>query len=134
MKPYGNHDRHPMRLLVDSKRTIYHIHMSPVWTAKKMFEEIKGYWKHASELFWEWVLSFLFFGEANFFNPFFSELEIDALKDWNKSWRLIRSPCSWASVYLYERIQNNFTSPVNPRKCKTFHFEYKVGSNEKTIE
>lgn len=134
METYKNHDKHPMKLLVESKRTIYHINMTPVSTAKRMLEEIKGYCNNASELFWEEGFSFLFFGEANFFNPLFPELEREALKDWNQSWRLMRSPCSWASVYLCERIQNNFSSPVNPRECKKKkHFEYKNNSNEKNI-
>lgn len=66
----------------------------------------KGYWMNASLLFSDSFLSFLFLS-GDFFNlhvPFLLYWMTMVLKDWNQSWRLIRSPCSWARVYLKDMM------------------------------
>lgn len=79
----------------------YHV----VWN-----EKYKGYWIEAS--FWsaDPLISFLFFDKGVCFDfcfLLFVFWRTIVLKDWNQSWRLIRSPCSWASEYLQKKKNVN---------------------------
>ena len=62
----------------------------------------KGYCMQASLWFSDSFMSFLFFGNGDcldFLLLLLGQSTTD-LNDWYQSWRLIRSPCSWASLYL----------------------------------
>lgn len=76
---------------------------------------LRGYCIEASLLFWCSLDSFRFFGDGDDFNLFLGcggGWEIIALKEWYHSWRLMRSPCSWAREYLHKQIKALILSPT----------------------
>lgn len=93
-------------------------------------EKAIGYWIDASLLFSDSFMSFLFFGSGDCFDlgfPFLLGRRTIVLKDWNQSWRLIRSPCSWARVYLKQQRNTNCIHQV----VETSNFKRKLTNKMK---